>query len=112
MAQGDIEFDQVQINDWDKEAEGDEAVAEEEELASVQQEIESLQQEQESILRRLAAVRRTDARRQNINRERARLTELQYTHNILCHREQRQEASLNQIPHQRPPPPLHNQNLH
>jgi ribonuclease D len=69
MAQGDIEFDQVQINDWDKEAEGDEAVAEEEELVSVQQEIESLQQEQESILRRLAAVRRTEARRQNINRE-------------------------------------------
>ncbi len=45
MAQGDAELDQVQIHDWDEEAEEDEAAAEEEELARVQQEIERLRQE-------------------------------------------------------------------
>jgi hypothetical protein len=56
MAQGDAELDQVQIHDWDEEAEEDEAAAEEEEeeLARVQQEIERIRQEQESILRRQA----------------------------------------------------------
>jgi hypothetical protein len=42
MAQGDAEIDQVQIHDWDKEAEENKAAAEEEELARVQQEIERL----------------------------------------------------------------------
>jgi hypothetical protein len=48
----DAELDQVQVHDWDKEVEEDEATTEEEELARVQQEIERLRQEQESILRR------------------------------------------------------------
>jgi transposase-like protein len=76
MDQGDAEFDQVQIHDWDEEAEEDESTAEEEELARVQQEIERLRQEQESILRRQAASHRAEVRKQNINRERARLIEL------------------------------------
>jgi hypothetical protein len=80
---GDEEFDQVQISDWDEEAEEEEAAAEEEGLAIVQQEIEKLWQEQESILRRQAAVQRTEAHRKNINRERARLTKMQYTLDIL-----------------------------
>jgi hypothetical protein len=42
---GDTEFYQVQIHDWDEEAEEDEVVATEEELARVQQEIERLRQE-------------------------------------------------------------------
>jgi hypothetical protein len=113
MAQGDAELDQVQIHDWDEEAEEDEATTEEEEeLARVQQEIERLRQEQESIVRRQAAAQRAEARRQNINRERARLTELQYTLDILRQQEQRQEAPLDQIPHQSPPPPSHNQIPH
>jgi hypothetical protein len=45
MAQGDVELNQIQIHDWDEEAEEDEAAAEEEELARVQQEIERLRQE-------------------------------------------------------------------
>jgi hypothetical protein len=112
MAQRDAELDQVQIHDWDEEVEEDEAATEEEELARVQQEIERLWQEQEFILRRQAVVRRVEASRQNINRERARLAELQYTLDVLRHQEQRQEAPLDQIPHQPPPPPPHNQNLH
>jgi hypothetical protein len=56
MFRGDAELDQVQIHDWDKEAEEDEAAAEEEELARVQQEIERLRQEQESVLRRQIAI--------------------------------------------------------
>jgi hypothetical protein len=39
MAHGDVELDQVQIHDWDENAEEDEAAVEEEELARVQQEI-------------------------------------------------------------------------
>jgi hypothetical protein len=42
MAQGDAEINQVQIHDWDKEAEENKAATEEEELARVQQEIERL----------------------------------------------------------------------
>jgi hypothetical protein len=45
MAQGDAELGQVQIHDWDEEAEENEAAAEEEELARVQQEIERLRSE-------------------------------------------------------------------
>jgi hypothetical protein len=74
MLPGDTEFNQVQIGDWDKEAEEEEAATEEEELARVQQEIERLQQEQVSILRTQVAVQCAEAHRQNINRERARLT--------------------------------------
>jgi hypothetical protein len=44
MAQEDVELDNVQIHDWDEEAEEDKGAAEEEELARVQQEIERLQQ--------------------------------------------------------------------
>jgi hypothetical protein len=42
--QGNIEFDHIQVQDWDEEAEEDEATAEEEELVRVQREIERLQQ--------------------------------------------------------------------
>jgi hypothetical protein len=70
------ELDQVQVQDWDEEVEEDEAVVEEEELMRVQQKIERLQQEQESIMRRQAITQRAKAHRQQINRERARLTEL------------------------------------
>jgi hypothetical protein len=42
MLPGDAEFNQVQIGDWDEEAEEEEAATEEEELARVQQEIERL----------------------------------------------------------------------
>jgi hypothetical protein len=48
----------------------------EEDLARVQQKIERLRQEQESIMRRQVISQRTKARRQHINRERARLAEL------------------------------------
>jgi uncharacterized protein (DUF3084 family) len=111
MIQGDVELYQVQIHDWDEEVEEDKAAVEEE-LARVQQEIERLRIEQESILRRQTAVRRAEARRQSINRERARFAELQYTLDVLCHQEQKQEALLDQIPHQPPPLPPHNKNLH
>jgi hypothetical protein len=81
---GDAKFDQVQIIYWGKEAKEEDAAAEEEELAKVQQEIERLRQEEESILRRHAAAQHAEARRQNINRERARLPKMQYTLDILC----------------------------
>jgi hypothetical protein len=42
MFLGDTELGQVQIDDWDEEAEKEEAATEEEELARVQQEIERL----------------------------------------------------------------------
>jgi hypothetical protein len=78
-------------------------------------------------MRRQAIAQYTKARRQHINRECARLTELQYTIDILLQQEQRQEALLdhihyqpttnpsppppNQIPHQ-PPPPLPQLHVH
>jgi hypothetical protein len=83
VIQGDAEFDQIQVQDWDEEAEEDEAIAEEEELIRVQQEIERLQYEQESIMRRQAIAQHVEACRQHINKGRARLTELQYITNIL-----------------------------
>jgi hypothetical protein len=46
VVEGDTEFDQIQVQDWDEEAEEDEAAAKEEELVRVQQKIERLQQEQ------------------------------------------------------------------
>jgi hypothetical protein len=78
-------------------------------------------------MRRQATVQRTEARRQHINRERARVVGLQYTVYILRQQEQRQEPPLeqmqhqsninppppplpyNQIPHHHPPPPPYNQ---
>jgi hypothetical protein len=69
---------------------------EEEELARVQREIERLRQEQ-SILIRQAAMQCTEAHRQNINRERARLTEMEYNLEILRH-QGREAPSHNQIP--------------
>jgi hypothetical protein len=84
MLPRDVELDQVQIGDWDEEAEEEKAAVEEEGIARVQQEIEKLRQEQEAIWRRQAAVQRAKACRQNINRERARLIEMQYTLDILC----------------------------
>jgi hypothetical protein len=63
------ELDQVLVQDWDEEAEEDEAATEEEELIRVQQEIERLRQEQESIMRRQAIAQRAKAHRQHINRE-------------------------------------------
>jgi hypothetical protein len=47
--QDNAKLDQIQVQDWDAEAEEDEVAAGEEELARVQQEIERLRQEQESI---------------------------------------------------------------
>jgi hypothetical protein len=63
------------VKDWEDEAFKDEAT-EDEELARVQQKIERPRQEQEAITRRQAATQRAEGRRQHINRERARLTEL------------------------------------
>jgi hypothetical protein len=80
---GDAECDHVQINDWDEESKEEVAAVEEEELARVQQESERLRQEEESILRRQAAMQGARAHKQNITRERARLTEMQYNLNIL-----------------------------
>jgi hypothetical protein len=109
------EPDLIQINDWEDKVEDEAAAAaEEEELARVQQEIKRLRQEKESILRRQAAMQRAEARRQNINRERARLTEMQY--NLVILHQQGCEAPLhNQIPNQPPlppPSPPHNQIPH
>jgi hypothetical protein len=84
VIQGDAKFDQIQVQDWDEEAKQDNEVAVvEEKLVRVQQEVERLWQEQESIMRRQAIAQRAKAHRQHINRERARLTELQYAVDIL-----------------------------
>jgi hypothetical protein len=88
--QGEAEFNQIEVQDWD-EAEEEEAEADESELIRVQQEIERLRQEQESIMRRQEAAQCTEARRQHINKERVRLAELQYTVGILRQQEQRQD---------------------
>jgi hypothetical protein len=53
---GDPEINQIQVQDWDEEAEEIKATTEEEELIRVQQEIERLRQEQEFIVRRQAIV--------------------------------------------------------
>jgi hypothetical protein len=71
------------VQDWDEEAYEDEA-AEEEVLIRIQQEIKRLRQEQESIMKRQAVAQRAEARMQHINRERARLVELQYNVDICC----------------------------
>jgi nucleosome binding factor SPN SPT16 subunit len=85
--QGYTELDQIQVHDWDEEAEEAEATTEEEELARVQQKIERLRQEQESIMRRQDITQLVKACIQHINRERARLAELQYTFDILRQQE-------------------------
>jgi hypothetical protein len=59
-------------------------------------------------------MQRTEAHGQNINKERARVTEMQYNLNIL-HQQGREAPLHNQIPNQSPlPPPLppHNQIPH
>jgi hypothetical protein len=75
------------VQDWDEKAYEDEPVEEEEELIQFQQQIKRLHQEQESIMRSQEATQCTEARRQYISREWARLTELQYTVDILCQQE-------------------------
>jgi tRNA C32,U32 (ribose-2'-O)-methylase TrmJ len=96
VIQGDVELEQVQLQDWEEEAFEDET-AKKEELFRVQQEIERLHQEQEFIMRRQAEVQCAETQRKHINRERARLVELQYTIDILCQQEQRQEPPLDQM---------------
>jgi hypothetical protein len=71
------------VQEWNEEAEEDKAATEEEELIRVHQEIEKLRQEQESIVRRQTISQRIKAHRQHINRDGARLTELQYMIDIL-----------------------------
>jgi hypothetical protein len=68
VIQGDIELENVPLQDWEEATFQDDAV-EEEELFRVQQEIERLRQGQESIMRRQAAVQRVEAQRQHINRK-------------------------------------------
>jgi hypothetical protein len=58
---GDAELDQIQVQDWDEEAEEIKAAVEEEELLRVQQEIERLRQEQESIMRPQAVAQCAEA---------------------------------------------------
>jgi hypothetical protein len=53
VIQGNVEFEQIQMQDWEDEPFDDE-VEEEEELARVQQEIERLHQEQKAITCRQA----------------------------------------------------------
>jgi hypothetical protein len=76
VIQGNVELDQVQVQDRDEEAYEDEAVKDEEEMIRVQREIKRLRQEQKSIMRRKAAAQCLEARRQHTNRERAKLAEL------------------------------------
>jgi hypothetical protein len=84
-------------------------------LNRVQLEIERLRQEQESIMRCQAVAQCTEAQRHHINRERARLAELQYTVDMLRQQEQCQQSNTNPaspnypIP---PPPPPFNDILH
>jgi hypothetical protein len=106
--QENAELEQLHVEDWKDKASEDEAV-EEAELARVQQEIERLRQEQEAITRRQAVPQHAEARRQHINRERARLAEVQYTIEILRQQEQRQEPLFEQLQDQHnanPPPHL------
>jgi hypothetical protein len=94
------EVKQLQVEDWQDEA------TKEAELARVQQEIVWLHQEEEAITRRQTTAHCAEARRQHINRERARFAELPYTIEILCQQEQRQEPPLEQPYHQPIPQPL------
>jgi hypothetical protein len=103
---GDAELDQIQVQDWDEEAEKIKAAAEEEELIKVQHEIEMLRQEQESIMRHQAVAQCVEAWRHHINSERARLTELQYTIDVLRQQEQHQQPNANPPSPNYPIPPL------
>jgi hypothetical protein len=60
VIQGDAEFDQIQVKDWD-EAKEDEATIEDDEVIRVQQEIKRRQQKQVSIMRRQATAQRVEA---------------------------------------------------
>jgi hypothetical protein len=60
VIQGDAEFDQIQVKDWD-EAKEDEATIEDNEVIRVQQEIKRRQQKQVSIMRRQATTQRAEA---------------------------------------------------
>jgi hypothetical protein len=62
----------------------------------VQQEIERFHREQEAITRRHASTQRAEARRQHIDRERARLAKLQYIVDILYQQEQKKAPSFEQ----------------
>jgi hypothetical protein len=93
VIQGKVELEQIQVEDWEDEAFEDEATAEVGQTR-VQQEIERLRQGQEAITRKQAVARRAEARRQHINRERARLAELQYNIEIIHQQGQRQEPPL------------------
>jgi hypothetical protein len=97
------------VQDWNEEAEEIEAAAEEEELNRVQQKIERPRQEQESIMRRQAIAQCAEPLQQHINRERAMLTKLQYTIDILHQEEQREQPNTNPpLPNYHiPPPPPH-----
>jgi hypothetical protein len=68
VIQGNVQLEQIQVEDWEDDDLKDE-VAKEEELAWVQQGIERLHQEQEVITRRQAVAHHAEARRQHINRE-------------------------------------------
>jgi hypothetical protein len=62
-------------------------------------------------MRHQAITQLAEARQQHINKERARLTELQYTINILQQREDHQQPNVNPHPPNYPippPPPLFN----
>jgi hypothetical protein len=58
--QGNVQLEQIQVEDWEDEGLEDKAV-EEEELARIQQEIKRLHQEQEVIVRRQAAAQCAEA---------------------------------------------------
>jgi hypothetical protein len=60
VIQGDAEFDQIQVKDWDK-AKEDEATIEDDEVIRVQREIKRRQQKQVSIMRRQATAQRVEA---------------------------------------------------
>jgi hypothetical protein len=91
VIQENAELEQVQVEDWEDEAFEDEA-AEAEELGGVQHEIERLHKEQETIARRQATTQHAEAKRHHINRERARLEELQYIVRIVAPPKQRQST--------------------
>jgi hypothetical protein len=84
--QGELEFNQIEVQDWD-EAKEEEAEADQSELIRVQQQIERHRQEQESIMRRQNTAQHAKAWRQHNNWECVRLAELQYIIGILHQQE-------------------------
>jgi hypothetical protein len=112
--QYNAKLEQIQVEDWEDETFEDEVV-EEVELARVHQEIGRIRQEQEAITRRQASTQCVKARRQHINRQRARLKELPYIVEILRQQEQKQVPPFEQLHHHNNPnhptsPLLHFQN--